>query len=314
MKIVFLDEYSLSGADLSRLRALGDYTGYEYTLPEQVEERCREAEVVVTNKVVMDRGHIAALPRLRLICVAATGVNNIDLDAAAEHGVEVRNVAGYSTHAVAETTLGAAIALRRHVVYYDRYAKSGDWSASGRQFHFRYPNRQLHGSRWGIVGMGAIGREVARLAAAFGCEVRYASTSGVVREEDYPALPLAELLAWADTLSIHCPLNERTRGLIGRAELARMKPSTVVINVARGEIVDEAALAEALDAGTVAGAALDVFGSEPVGADSPLLRLAEPDRLLLSPHNAWAPLEAVDVLVEGIARNIETFYGGGDGK
>ncbi len=307
MKIVFLDEYSLSGADTGRLRALGDYTAYDFTTPDQVVERCRDAEIVIVNKVVLDREKLRALPRLRLICIAATGMNNVDLEAAAESGIEVRNVKGYSTHAVAETTLGAAIALRRHAIYYDRYVKSGAYSASGRQFHFRYANRQLHGSRWGIVGLGAIGREVARLAEAFGCEVGYTSTSGVVRPESYPALPLDELLAWADTVSIHCPLDARTRMLIGPAELARMKPSAILINVARGGIVDERALAAALDADRLAGAAFDVFPAEPLPADSPLLHVAEPDRLLLSPHNAWAPIEAVDVLVGCIVRNIEEF-------
>jgi len=307
MKIVFLDEYSLSGADTGRIRALGDYAGYDFTSPKEVVGRCRDAEIIITNKVVVDRAAMQTLPRLRLICIAATGMNNVDLDAAAELGIEVRNAKGYSTHAVAETTLGAAIALMRHSVYYDRYVKSGDYSASGRQFHFRYANRQLHGSRWGIVGLGAIGREVARLAEAFGCEVRYTSVSGVVRPESCPALPLDELLAWADVVSVHCPLNDRTRMLIGATELARMKPSAILINVARGGIVDEQALAAALDAGRLAGAAFDVFPVEPLPADSPLLRTREPDRLLLSPHNAWAPLEAIDVLIGRIEQNIKDF-------
>lgn len=307
-KIVFLDEYSLGGADLEAIRRLGDYTGYETTPRDLIVERCREADVVITNKAPFKRETIEALPHLKLICVAATGTNHIDLEAAAARGVEVRNARGYSTHSVAETTLGAAIALRRHSVYYDRYVKSGDYTSSGRQYHFAYRNHQLHGSRWGIVGLGAIGHEVARLAEAFGCEVRYTSTSGTVREEPYPALPLGELLAWADIVSVHAPLTTATRGLIGEKELARMKPSALVINVARGGIVDEAALAAALDAGRLAGAALDVFTQEPPTADNPLLHVANPDRLLLSPHNAWSPVEAVEVLVETIAENIRDFY------
>ena len=175
--IVFLDEYTLGGADLTRLHELGRYTGYSTTAPDEVADRCRDAEIVITNKVVMRRETLAALPGLRLICIAATGMNNIDLDAAAELDIAVRNAAGYSTHSVAETTLGAAIALRRHIVYYDRYVKSGAYSAAGQQFHFAKPTHQLYGSKWGIVGLGAIGHEVARLAAAFGCEVRYTSTS-----------------------------------------------------------------------------------------------------------------------------------------
>ena len=199
--IVFLDEYTLGGADLTRLHELGRYTGYSTTAPDEVADRCRDAEIVITNKVVMRRETLAALPGLRLICIAATGMNNIDLDAAAELDIAVRNAAGYSTHSVAETTLGAAIALRRHIVYYDRYVKSGAYSAAGQQFHFAKPTHQLYGSKWGIVGLGAIGHEVARLAAAFGCEVRYTSTSGAVREEPYPAVSLPELLGWADTVS-----------------------------------------------------------------------------------------------------------------
>ena len=234
-------------------------------------------------------------------------MNNIDLDAAAELDIAVRNAAGYSTHSVAETTLGAAIALRRHIVYYDRYVKSGAYSAAGQQLHFAKPTHQLYGSKWGIGGLGAIGHEVARLAAAFGCEVRYTSTSGAVREEPYPAVSLPELLGWADTGSVHAPLHDHTRGLIGAPELAVMKQSAILVNVARGGIVDEAALAEALDRGSVAGAALDVFSSEPVKADNPLLALRDPYRLLASPHNAWATGEAIDTLVRCVARNIEAY-------
>ena len=307
-KIVFLDEYSLGGADLSAIRALGDYTGYATTRREETAERCRDAEVAITNKVPMRRDTLERLPRLRLICVAATGMNHIDLEAAAERGIAVRNAVGYSTHSVTETTIGAAIALLRQTVYYDRYVKS-EYAGSPLQYHFGRTTRQLYGSRWGIVGLGNIGRNVARVARALGCEVAYTSTSGIVREEEYPALPLDELLGWADVVSIHAPLNERTRGLIGARELARMKPSAILINVARGGIVDEAALAAALDRGELAGAGLDVFAHEPIEEGNPLLSVREPDRLLLSPHHAWSPVEAVGVLVECIARNIRGFYG-----
>lgn len=305
--IVFLDAYSLGEADLTAIRTLGNYTEYEYTRRDQIVERCREAEVAITNKVVFDRATLEQLPRLRLICVAATGMNHIDLEAAAERGVAVKNAVGYSTHSVTETTIGAAIALMRQVIYYDRYVKQ-EYGGSERQYHFGRTTHQLFGSRWGIIGLGNIGHSVAKVAEALGCEVAYTSTSGVAREEPYPCLPLDELLAWADVVSIHAPLNDRTRGLIGARELARMKPSALLINVARGGIVDEAALAAALDEGRLAGAALDVFAHEPLEADSPLLRLHDTDRLLLSPHNAWSPVEAVAVLVECIARNIRKFY------
>ena len=305
--IVFLDEYSLGDADLGSIRALGNYTGYRTTAREEVADRCREADVVITNKVVFRRETLRQLPRLRLICVAATGMNHIDLEAAAELGIAVKNAVGYSTHAVTETTIGAAIGLLRQTVYYDRYVKTA-YAGSPLQYHFGRTTRQLYGSKWGIVGLGNIGRSVARVAEALGCRIAYTSTSGVVREEPYPEKPLDELLRWADVVSVHAPLNDRTRNLIGARELALMKPSAILINVARGGIVDEAALAAALDAGKLAGAGLDVFAHEPLEPGNPLLAVREPDRLLLSPHNAWSPVEAVEVLVECIARNIKEFY------
>jgi len=305
-KIVFLDEYSVCGRDLSAVKALGDYTGYDATSPEQTADRCRDAEVVIANKVLLDAAAIDRLPRLRLICVAATGMNNVDLAAAAEHGISVRNAAGYSTESVAEATIGSALALFHETVYYDRYFKSGRYASAERIFCFDRPTAQLRGKNWGIVGMGTIGRETARLASAFGCKVAYASTSGIERREDYPAMTLAELLAWSDVVSVHCPLNDRTRGLIGGSELALMKPSSIIINVARGGIIDEAALARALDDGTIRAAAADVFTSEPL-RDSPLYSLKDPYRLLASPHNAWSSVEAIDRLIGCIAQNIADF-------
>ena len=307
MKIVFLDEYSVCGRDLSSIKKFGDYTGYDVTSPEQVVERCADAEVVISNKVVLDATIIASLPKLRLICVAATGINNIDLNAAAEHGVEVRNAVGYSTYSVAETTICSALSLLREVTYYDNYFKSGEYAKSERIFNFDRPTAQLRGKRWGIIGMGNIGREVARLAEAFGCDVAYFSTSGVERNEAYNKLSLNELLNSSDVISIHCPLNERTQNLISAEELAMMKKSAILINVARGGIVNEAALAEALNRGNLRGAALDVFTSEPL-RESPLYNLQDPYRLLASPHNAWSSVEAIDRLIACIAGNIQEYF------
>ncbi|MBQ6581463.1 MAG: hydroxyacid dehydrogenase [Alistipes sp.] len=306
MKIVFLDEYSVCGRDLSSIKRWGDYTGYETTSAEEVLERSKDAEIIISNKVVLDAKTIASLPHLRLICVAATGMNNIDLNAAAEHGVEVRNAVGYSTYAVAETTLSSALALLREVTYYDNYFKSGAYASSERIFNFDRPTAQLRGKRWGIIGMGNIGREVARLAEAFGCEVSYYSTSGVEREEEYKSVSLNDLLTQSDVVSIHCPLNERTLGLIGKEQLSMMKPSAILINVARGGIVDEGALADALNEGRLRGAALDVFTSEPL-RESPLYTLRDPYRLLASPHNAWSPVEAIDRLIGCIEQNIADY-------
>lgn len=310
MKIVFLDEYSVCGCDLSAIKNFGDYIGYETTTPEQVVERCRDAEVVISNKVVLDAATIAALPHLRLICVAATGMNNIDLNAAAEHGVEVKNAIGYSTYAVAETTICSALALLREVIYYDNYFKSGSYASSERIFNFDCPTAQLRGKRWGIIGMGNIGREVARLAEVFGCTIAYYSTSGINRDEGYNRLELNELLKSSDIISIHCPLNERTQNLIGAKELSMMKSSAILINVARGGIVDETALADALNNDKLRGVALDVFTSEPL-RESPLYNLRDPYRLLASPHNAWSPVEAIDRLIGCIERNIKEYVSKG---
>ncbi len=309
--IVFLDEYSLGGADLGAIRAQGNYTGYAMTYRDEIAEHCAGADIVITNKVPLKRETLEALPDLKLVCIAATGMNHVDLEAAEELGIAVKNAVGYSTHSVAETTIGAAIALFRQTVYYDNYVKT-QYADSPLQYHFGRPTHQLFGSKWGIVGMGNIGREVAKIARVLGCEVRYASTSGIRREEDYPAMTLCELLAWADVVSIHSPLNERTRNLIDAPELAIMKSSAILINVARGGIVNEAALAEALDRGTLAGAALDVFAREPIRGDNPLLRIKDPCKLLLSPHNAWSPKEAVKVLVERIAENIAAYLADGN--
>lgn len=306
MKIVFLDEYSICNRDLSTIKALGEYIGYETTQPEQVIERCQDAEIVISNKVVLDAKVIAALPNLRLICVAATGMNNVDLEAAAEHGVIVKNAVGYSTYSVAETTLGSALALLREVTYYDNFFKSGEYAVADRIFNFDRPTAQLRGKRWGIIGMGNIGREVARLAEAFGCEVSYYSTSGITRDEAYPALSLSKLLSSSDVISIHCPLNPQTANLISANELKQMKSTAILINVARGGIVNEQALAEALNNKTIRGAALDVFSAEPL-RESPLYRLNDPHRLLASPHNAWSSVEAIDRLIGCITRNIADY-------
>lgn len=306
MKIVFLDEYSICNRDLSEIKSLGDYVGYQTTTPDEVIERCKDAEVVISNKVVLDAEIIASLPKLKLICVAATGMNNVDLAAATERGIEVKNAVGYSTFAVAETTLCSALALLREVTYYDNYFKSGEYAAAERIFNFDRPTAQLRGKRWGIVGMGNIGREVARLAEAFGCKVNYHSTSGVTRDEQYSTLSLNELLSTSDIVSVHCPLNERTHNLIANEELKKMKSSAILINVARGGIVNEQDLADALNEGTIRGAALDVFTSEPL-RESPLYNLKEPYRLLASPHNAWSSVEAIDRLVECITQNIKQF-------
>ena len=305
-KIVFLDEYSIAGRDLTKITSLGEYVAYENTPKEAVVERLKGADVAITNKVVIDGEAMRQLPDLKLICVAATGMNNVDLETAKELGIEVKNAVGYSTTSVAETTIASALALARNIVYFDEYFHDGRYAKADRAFCYDRLTFEITGKRWGIIGLGNIGREVARLASAFGCEVRYFSTSGAKREEAYPAMELDELLAWSDIVSVHSPLNERTRGLVGRAELQKMKPSSIIINVARGGIIDEAALAEALNSGWVAAAALDVFSVEPL-RESPLYDVKDRYRLLASPHNAWSAAEAIDRLIECVAQNIITW-------
>ena len=303
-KIVFLDEYSLGDMDLTPIKELGEYVGYDRTTKEQVLERCKGAEVVIANKTLLKADTLRALPDLRFIAIAATGMNNVDLDVAAELGIGVKNVAGYSTSSVAEATLTFALSLFKNTAYFDNYFKGGAYAATEDIFHFGRPVRQLRGSKWGVIGMGAIGREVARLATAFGCEVAYASTSGAVRKEDYPQMTLEELLGWADIVSIHCPLTPTTKGLIGDKELKLMKPTSIIINVARGGIIDEEALAKALNNKVIAGAGLDVFSREPLHS-SPLYDLEDSYTLVASPHTAWAADEARKVLIQRIAENIK---------
>jgi len=305
-KIVFLDEYSIAGRNLDKITSEGEYTAYENTAKSEVVERLKGADIAITNKVLIDGDAMRQLPDLKLICVAATGMNNVDLNAAAELGIEVQNAVGYATSSVAETTLASALALARNIVYFDEYFHDGRYAKADRAFCYDRLTFELRGKKWGIVGLGNIGREVARLATAFGCEVRYFSTSGTKREEAYPAVELQELLEWSDIVSVHSPLNDRTRDLIGRDELRKMKPSAIIINVARGGIINEAALAEALNEGWIAAAALDVFSVEPL-RESPLYDIKDRYRLLASPHNAWSAAEAIDRLIDCVAQNIRTW-------
>ena len=305
-KIVFLDEYSIAGRDLSKISSQGEYIAYNNTAKEDVVERLKGADIAITNKVMIDGDIMRQLPDLKLICVAATGMNNVDLETAKELGIVVKNAVGYSTISVAETTLASALAIARNIVYFDEYFHDGRYSKADRAFCYDRLTFQISGKKWGIIGLGNIGREVARLASAFGCEVRYFSTSGAKREEAYPAMELDELLKWSDIVSVHSPLNERTRGLVGRRELQLMKPTSLIINVARGGIIDEAALAEAIDNGWVAAAALDVFSVEPL-RESPLYNIKDRYRLLASPHNAWSAAEAIDRLIDCVAENIRSW-------
>ena len=305
MKIAFLDAATMGDVSFEPIAQLGEFITYGSSTPEQARERVKDLDVVIVNKVLVDKQLIDSAPDLKLICISATGVNNIDVEYAASKGIPVRNVAGYSTDSVAQAAFMHILSLVGGAPYFDRSVKSGEYSRSGM---FTDPNwnwRELAGKTIGIIGLGNIGRKVAVIAEAFGMKVCYYSTSGTGHCKDYPCLPLEELLEQSDIVSIHAPLNERTNGLIGREELSRMKPSAFLVNMGRGAIVDEAALAEAVDAGVIAGAGMDVFVVEPIPEDHPYLKMQHPERMSLAPHVAWGSVEARTRLVGMIADNIK---------
>lgn len=305
MKITFLDAATLGGdISLEPVSRLGELVCWPSSTPEEAMERVSDCDVLIVNKVRVTSELIDAARNLKLICEAATGVNNIDLDYAASKGIPVRNVAGYSTESVVQCTFMHILNLVGHLPYYDGRVKSGQYSAGGMFTDVSLPFFELAGKTIGIVGMGTIGRRVAQVACAFGMNVIYYSTSGTSHCHDYPSVPLERLMAESDIVSVHAPLNDRTSGLIGDRELALMKPHAVIVNMGRGGIVDEAALAEAVDKGSIAGAGLDVYSEEPLNAGNPLSGVRHKERLSLTPHTAWASVEARTRLVEMIAENI----------
>ncbi|MBR0534721.1 MAG: D-2-hydroxyacid dehydrogenase [Bacteroidales bacterium] len=308
MKIVFLDSATL-GQDVSLepIASLGELVCYERTRPEDVFERIADCEVLIINKIKIGKPQIDAAPKLRLICEAATGVNNIDVSYAESRGIPVRNVAAYSTESVVQTTFMHLLTLVQGHGYFDRFVKDGRYSRSGSFTCMDIAFGELDGKNMGIIGLGTIGSRVARVAAAFGMKVCYYSTSGTSHSSEYPSLSLAELMSQSDVISVHAPLNARTDGLVGYRELSLMKRSAYILNMGRGGIVVEADLARALDEGLLAGAGLDVFGTEPLPSDHPFLHMAHPERLSLTPHIAWASIEARRRLVSGIAANIAAF-------
>ena len=287
------------------IASIGDFVAYECSTPEEARERVKDLDVVIVNKVLVDKQLIDAATNLKLICISATGVNNIDVDYAATKGIPVRNVAGYSTDSVAQSTFMHILSLMGGAPYFDRSVKSGDYSRSGMFTDPKWNWNELAGKTIGIIGLGNIGRKVAMIAEAFGMNVCYFSTSGTGHCKDYPCLSLEELLTQSDIVSIHAPLNERTNGLIGHKELSMMRPSAILVNMGRGAIVDEAALACAVDDGVIAGAGLDVFVVEPIPEDHPYLLMQHPERLSLAPHVAWGSVEARNRLVKMIADNIK---------
>ena len=304
MKIVFLDAATMGDVSFEPFEQLGEFISYATSTPTEAHERVKDADVVMINKVIVDKELIDAAPFLKLICVAATGVNNIDVDYAASKGIPVRNVAGYSTDSVAQSTFMHILSLAGGAPYFDNSVKTGSYSRSGM---FTDPNWnwwELAGKTIGIIGLGNIGKKVARIAEAFGMKVCYYSTSGTGHCKDYPCLTLEELLKVSDVVSVHAPLNERTLNLLGAKEFAMMKPTAIIVNAGRGAIIVEADLADAVDNGVIAGAGIDVFVQEPIPEDHPYLKMKHPERMRLTPHVAWASVEARRRLVSMMADNV----------
>ena len=310
LKIVFLDAQTLgSDISLAPVSDLGDYVSYPFTKPEDVLSRIAGFDVVITNKVWMGKEQIDASPALKLICVAATGTNNVDTAYAASKGIPVRNAVDYSTESVTQVTWMHILNLVGKARYFDDYVKDGSYSTSGCFTNATVPFFELRGKTYGTVGLGNIGSRVAGVAEAFDMKVLYYPTSGKPHSDRYEAdTDLDSFLSRCDVVSVHCPLNERTNGLIGYEQLARMKRSAVIVNMGRGGIVVEADLARALDEGLIAGAATDVFTKEPLPSGHPYLKMQHPERLLLTPHIGWASREARICLVDKIAANIKDIF------
>ena len=308
MEIVFLDKKTVGEVtNLSLLYKLGNVEVYDNTAREDVIKRAEGKEVIITNKVLIDREAMDALPDLKLICIAATGTNNVDLEYAREKGIEVRNVVSYSTDSVAQSTFAMLLYLLNRTNYYDAYVKSGAYSRGDIFTHHGPPFWELNGKRMGIIGLGNIGRRVARIAESFGMEVVFYSTSGTNNNINYKRFDLQTLLSTSDVVSVHAPLTDSTRDLIRLKEMKLMRPCAILINTGRGGIVNEADLAQALNEKIIAAAGIDVLTTEPIPSNSPLLKVADRERILVTPHMAWASMESRARLIERVARSIEQY-------
>lgn len=311
-KIVILDGKTLGDISIEKLNEIGEVQYYEATDESQVVERIKDANIILTNKVVLNRNNMKDAKNLEFIAETATGFNNIDIDYAKEHKIGVANVAGYSTNAVVQHTFASALGLLDQVVYYDRYVKEGEYSKSGSFTCLNKPYYEIENKVWGIIGLGAIGNRVGKIAEAFGAEVIYYSTSGKNSSTQFKKVSFEELLEKSDIISIHAPLNENTKGLINYEALIKMKSSAILVNMGRGPIVVEKDLARAIEEEQIRGAALDVYETEPVGEDNILLSIKNKDKLILSPHIAWASIEARERLFNEVVENIKAFYNGKD--
>ena len=307
-RIVFLDRDSLI-ASVRPPAFAHSWEEYPHTRgSEQTVARLQGATIAITNKVPLRAAELAQLPALKMIAVAATGTDILDLPACRERGIVVANIRDYARATVPEHTLALMLALRRQLIAYRSDVEAGLWQASGRFCLFGHPIRDLAGSRLGLLGYGALGKSVAQLGRAFGMQVQVHQRSPVA-DDGVTAVGFDELLATSDVLSLHLPLTDATRNIIGEKELARMQPTSLLINTARGGLVDEAALAAALTKGVIAGAGFDVLSKEPPLPDNPLLNLRLPN-FILTPHTAWASGEAMQTLADMLIANVEAYERG----
>jgi len=312
MNITFLDSNTISNLnELDLLKQLGEVQLYPNTTEAEVWDRIETAEVILTNKVRITEAHMRHAKQLKLICITATGMNNVDLDFAKQQGIAVKNVVGYARETVAQHTFAVLLHLLHHLEYYDHYVKSGGYSKSAIFTNLSREFFELQGKRMGIIGLGNIGKSVARIAAkGFGMEVVYHSPSGRNSNSEYQSLTLTELLETSDVVSIHSALNEYTQNLIHLERIKLMKSHAILVNMGRGGIVNEQDLAKALDEGLIRGACMDVFEKEPLPENHPYLHLKEKQRIVLTPHIAWAAVEARQTLMQSVLQSIKNYVKG----
>lgn len=313
MKILILDSITF-GEDISleKFKEFGEVVVYRQSSRQEAKERivAENPDIIITNKVVLDEEVLSGAPAVKMIAETATGYNNIDLSYAKAHNITVANVAGYSTQSVVQHTFALCFYLLEQLSYYDNYVKSEEYVKCPSFTHFDRKFHELAGMTWGIIGLGAIGRGVADVAKAFGCRVIYYSASGRTYDTPYERVEFDELLAQSDILSIHAPLNDKTEGLMDYDAFAKMKNSAVLINVGRGPIVKDEDLVRALKDGQIAAAGLDVLTKEPIEADNPLNSIKDSGRLIITPHIAWATVEARTRLMDEVYENIKSFLAG----
>lgn len=311
MKLVVLERNSVgTDIDVTCFERFGEVDYYPNTVAENTAERVKDADIVIVNKAPMNENTLKDAPNVKLICLFATGFDNVDLAYCKSRGIKVANVVNYSTAAVVQHTILLALALEEKLAFYDNYVKSDTYASQDRFSNFDRPFGEFEGKTWGIVGMGNIGRGVARVVQAMGCKVIFYSASGKSSCTEYERVEFDELLAQSDILSLHCPLSDRTRGLINKEAFARMKKSAILVNVARGPVVDTQALYDALTEGQIAAAGLDVLEKEPISRDNPLGTIKDSTKLIITPHMAWASTEARMRLVDEVVKNIQAFLDG----